>query len=131
LPTNDSVLFSVRFSAVQPKDAGDCRLRQFFEVSLSRFSRCAPVRHVQTSGSTGAYRWQKKKVMKNANHVFFGLLLAFFPSGPGLAQTTVDIAKITCEQLVLLKVADPDHIAIWLSGYYNGKRNTTTSTSSN
>ena len=64
--------------------------------------------------------------MKNANHVLFGLLLASFPSGPGLAQTTIDVAKITCEQLVLLKVADPDHIAIWLSGYYHGKRNTTT-----
>ena len=64
--------------------------------------------------------------MKNANHVLFGLLLASFPSGPGLAQTTIDVAKITCEQLVLLKVADPDHIAIWLSGYYGGKRNTTT-----
>ena len=33
---------------------------------------------------------------------------------------------VTCEQLVLMKVADPDQIAIWLSGYYNGKRNTTT-----
>jgi hypothetical protein len=32
LPTNDSVLFSVRFCAVHPKDAGDCRLLQFFEV---------------------------------------------------------------------------------------------------
>jgi hypothetical protein len=34
LPTNDSVLFSVRFCAVHPKDAGDCRLLQFFEVPL-------------------------------------------------------------------------------------------------
>jgi hypothetical protein len=39
------------------------------------------------------------------------------------------MAKITCEQLVLLQVADPDHLAIWLSGYYNGKRNTTNRTS--
>jgi hypothetical protein len=35
LPTNDSVLFSVRFCAVHPKDAGDCRLLQFFEVPAS------------------------------------------------------------------------------------------------
>jgi hypothetical protein len=25
-----------------------------------------------------------------------------------------------------LRVADPGHLAIWLSGYYNSKRNTTT-----
>jgi hypothetical protein len=35
LPTNDSVLFSVRFCAVHPKDAGDCRLLQFFEVTVN------------------------------------------------------------------------------------------------
>jgi magnesium transporter len=38
---NDSVLFSVRFRAVHPKDAGDCRPVQFFEVPHSlkiRFS---------------------------------------------------------------------------------------------
>jgi len=39
-----------------------------------------------------------------------------------LEQTTVDVAKMTCEQLVLLQVADPDHLAMWLSGYYNGKQ---------
>jgi hypothetical protein len=35
LPTNDSGLFSVRFCAVHPKDADDCRLLQFFEVPIS------------------------------------------------------------------------------------------------
>jgi acid stress chaperone HdeB len=64
--------------------------------------------------------------MRNAYQVLFGLLLASVPIAPGQAQTTIDVAKITCEQLVLMKVADPDHIAIWLSGYYNGKRNSTT-----
>ena len=63
--------------------------------------------------------------MRNANHMLVGLLLASVPLAPCLAQTTIDVAKITCEQLVLMKVADPDHIAIWLSGYYSGKRNTT------
>ena len=42
------------------------------------------------------------------------------------AQTTIDVAKITCKQYVLLKVADPEKIAIWLSGYYHGKRDSTT-----
>jgi acid stress chaperone HdeB len=42
------------------------------------------------------------------------------------AQTTIDVAKITCEQFVLMRVADPDYLAIWLNGYYNGKRDSTT-----
>jgi hypothetical protein len=41
------------------------------------------------------------------------------------AQVTIDVAKITCEQFILYKVTDPKYIAIWLSGFYNGKRNNT------
>jgi acid stress chaperone HdeB len=41
------------------------------------------------------------------------------------AQTTIDVAKITCEQFVLMTVAPPDYLAAWLSGFYNGKRNNT------
>ena len=54
-----------------------------------------------------------------------GLMLGVFAASEGQAQTTIDVAKITCQQLTLMKVADPDYIAIWLSGYYNGKRNST------
>ena len=42
------------------------------------------------------------------------------------AQVTVDVAKITCDQFTLYKITDPQNIAIWLSGYYHGKRNSTT-----
>ena len=41
------------------------------------------------------------------------------------AQVTVDVAKITCDQFSGFKVTDPLNIAIWLSGYYSGKRNNT------
>ena len=41
------------------------------------------------------------------------------------AQTTIDVSKITCEQWLAFKVADPNSIALWLSGYYNGKRDNT------
>ena len=41
------------------------------------------------------------------------------------AQTTVDVAKITCEQFIALKVASPDTIAIWLNGYYHGLQHKT------
>src|SRR5215471_2553882 len=55
-----------------------------------------------------------------------GILAALVAFSTAQAQTTIDVAKITCKQFVLLKVADPKYIAIWLSGYYNGKRGTTT-----
>ena len=42
------------------------------------------------------------------------------------AQTTIDVTKITCKQFVLLKVADPDKLALWLSGYFHAKRGSTT-----
>jgi len=41
------------------------------------------------------------------------------------AQVTIDVAKITCEQFLLYKVANPDYIAMWISGYYNAKRDNT------
>ena len=37
------------------------------------------------------------------------------------AQVTIDVSKITCNQYLGFKVADPRDIAIWLSGYYHGK----------
>ncbi len=41
------------------------------------------------------------------------------------AQVTVDVGKITCNQFALFKVSDPDTIAVWLHGYYSGKRGNT------
>ena len=42
------------------------------------------------------------------------------------AQDTVDVAKITCQQILKEELASPTHdIVLWLSGYYNGKRNST------
>ena len=35
------------------------------------------------------------------------------------------MAKITCDQWLMYQVADPQHIAIWIHGYYSGKRNNT------
>jgi len=68
---------------------------------------------------------EKEAIMRNLIGTCLGSLLAFGHPSTGLAQTTIDFSKITCDQLVLLKVksADPDQIAIWLSGYYHGMRN--------
>jgi HdeA/HdeB family len=42
------------------------------------------------------------------------------------AQETVDLAKITCEQLLGEKLASPSRdVVLLLTGYYNGKRNNT------
>jgi hypothetical protein len=41
------------------------------------------------------------------------------------AQVTLDVSKITCEQFLLFRVADPRDIGIWLSGYYHGKMGST------
>src|SRR5262249_42266882 len=41
-------------------------------------------------------------------------------------QETLDLAKITCEQFMMEKLAYTSRdVVVWLSGYYNGKRNNT------
>jgi acid stress chaperone HdeB len=57
--------------------------------------------------------------------VYLTLALTALAAPPASAQVTIDVAKITCDQLVLFKVAQPHDIAMWLSGYYNGRRNST------
>ena len=41
------------------------------------------------------------------------------------AQVMVDLSKMTCDQFVKYKVADPKLIAAWLNGYFHGKRGDT------
>jgi acid stress chaperone HdeB len=38
------------------------------------------------------------------------------------AQVMVDLSKMTCDQFVKYKVADPKLISAWLNGYFHGKR---------
>ena len=53
------------------------------------------------------------------------IVLATFSISPVRAQMTLDVSKITCEQYYLGKFFYPNTIAIWLSGFYNGKRSNT------
>jgi acid stress chaperone HdeB len=53
-------------------------------------------------------------------------MLALVSWSSAQAQVMIDVAKITCDQFTLYKITDPRNIAIWLSGYYHGQRNTTT-----
>jgi len=63
--------------------------------------------------------------MNRLDRIWLMLLLVAFAVLPARAQVTIDVSKITCQQYVLFTVADPRDIAMWLSGYYNGKRNNT------
>jgi len=63
--------------------------------------------------------------MKNPKNALLGLLLDLLTGMPVHAQVTLDVSKITCEQFWLRKVADPDKVALWISGYINGKRGNT------
>ena len=53
------------------------------------------------------------------------LIVAFLSITAAQAQVTIDVSKITCEQLVQYKITNDDSVMIWLSGYYNGKRGNT------
>jgi acid stress chaperone HdeB len=54
--------------------------------------------------------------------VALGLTLAFERVPAARAQVTLDISKITCEQYNAYKITNPQNIAIWVNGYYHGKR---------
>jgi acid stress chaperone HdeB len=53
------------------------------------------------------------------------LVVTAFVVSAAQAQVTVEVSKITCEEFASYKVMDPEKIAIWLSGYYNGKQSNT------
>ena len=53
-------------------------------------------------------------------------LFLFAQIPPMQAQVTVDVSKITCEQVLMEKLAWTEReVELWLSGYYHGKRNDT------
>jgi acid stress chaperone HdeB len=51
-----------------------------------------------------------------------GLAAALSTSSGALAQVMLDLSKVTCDQFIKYKVADPKLIAVWLNGYFHGKR---------
>jgi acid stress chaperone HdeB len=63
--------------------------------------------------------------MKLATTILCVVISSSFASWAARAQETIDVSKITCDQYLGNRVADPDKIAMWLSGYYNTKRDNT------
>ena len=54
--------------------------------------------------------------------VALGLILALEKVPLAQAQVTLEVSKITCEQYNAYKITNPQNIAIWVNGYYHGKR---------
>ena len=54
--------------------------------------------------------------------VVLGLAAALAVPSSASAQVMVDLSKMTCDQFVKYNVADPKLIAVWLNGYFHGKR---------
>lgn len=56
---------------------------------------------------------------------FFAFSIVIATSTMAVAQVTIDVAKITCDQFLAGKVADSRSVTVWLSGYYHGMHNNT------
>jgi acid stress chaperone HdeB len=54
--------------------------------------------------------------------ILSGLIFSLQTAPAARAQVTLDVAKITCDQFTGYKITNPQNIAMWLSGYYNGTR---------
>jgi len=76
----------------------------------------------------GAMPTQSTHFMTKSKPTLPSLVLALLTVSTAQAQVTLDVSKITCEQLLQNKVAAPRVLGDWLSGYYNGKRNNTLDT---
>ena len=58
--------------------------------------------------------------------ILLAMSISVFGIATAQAQTTVDVAKITCRQFLLGHVGGSTRsVANWLSGYYNGKSGNT------
>lgn len=57
--------------------------------------------------------------------VLVASIAALLLSSSAHAQVTVDITKITCRQFLDGRVIPTNSIALWFSGYYNGKAGNT------
>ncbi|HTP91363.1 MAG TPA: HdeA/HdeB family chaperone [Xanthobacteraceae bacterium] len=66
--------------------------------------------------------------MKALNIVLGAVVLgaqAVLVTVPARAQAKVDVAKISCNEFLFDKIAPTKSIAVWLSGFYNGRQHNT------
>ena len=55
-----------------------------------------------------------------------GFVVTLLSASLAHGQVMIDVSKITCDQFAQGKVGLPRTTAIWLNGYYHGKRGSTT-----
>ena len=63
--------------------------------------------------------------MTNIKSILVGLLFCLVTAPFARAQMTIDVSQITCKEFMISTLFEPDHIAFWLNGYYNGIRGNT------
>ena len=63
--------------------------------------------------------------MSQPKPLLLGSMFALLVVPAALAQVTIDVSKITCDQYLLDKVTDFRTITAWLDGFYAGKHNNT------
>src|SRR5471030_1705981 len=74
---------------------------------------------------TLVYQSLGDEVMTQLRINLSSLIVGGLMSSAAQGQVTIDVAKISCEQFRGYAITDPNNIALWLSGYYNGQRNNT------
>jgi acid stress chaperone HdeB len=63
--------------------------------------------------------------MRKHTLTVLGLAVILTASSSARAQVMLDLTKVTCDQFVKYQIANPKFIAMWLSGYFHGKRGST------
>jgi len=58
--------------------------------------------------------------------VSLGFFITSLSASIAIAQVSIDVSKVTCDQFANGKVGLPRTTAIWLNGYYHGKVGSTT-----
>ena len=65
-----------------------------------------------------------ERKMSELKPLLLGSMFAVLVVSAALAQATIDVGKITCDRYVADK-ADARTVAVWLNGFYAGRRNNT------
>lgn len=80
---------------------------------------------ISTNGHQAMDLGLRRLVMQRRRLLISVVAITLGASSAAEAQVTVDVARMTCAQFATYKVASPKNIAIWLNGYYHGKRGDT------
>ena len=67
----------------------------------------------------------QRSTMSELKPLLLGSMFALLVVSAALAQVTIDVSKITCNQYILDQVTDFRTLTAWLHGFYSGKRNNT------